>query len=288
MSRKHQPSLPQFLTRFVGRKEEIKRLETLFKTARLVTVTGLPGVGKTRLSVEVARRIGGRLRDGARFVSMEGLHNISTVIHATADALSLHDSSKLDTKTQLSFALSQSEMLLALDAAEGVVSEEFAVWIRDLLSECPSLWLLVTSQHPLGVQGEQIFQLAPLPLPRIGRQDADSMRLFEVRAGERIYGWKINAKNAPIIAQVCRLLDGIPLALELAAGQLKLGGEHALLEELKKGIDNLVATDRDRPPRHRSMTAALDYAFARLSEPERQILEGMSVLDSGSFFDTAI
>ncbi|MBI1927052.1 tetratricopeptide repeat protein [Candidatus Poribacteria bacterium] len=238
------------------------------------------------------------------------------MIRATADALALPPDAKLEVKAQLSFALSQSEMLLVLDAAENVISDEFAVWITEVLRTSPSLRLLVTSQQPLGLQGEQLSPLKPMDLPETTTplkrpalseaegfetfsdglslsksrviQNADSVRLFVACVQKRLPDWEITPDTAPDIAEVCRTLDGIPLALELAAGQLKPGGERALLEGLRAGIDRLVATEWDRPARHRSMTAALDYAFARLNEPERQVLEGMSVLESGSFFEAAI
>ncbi|MBI1928596.1 hypothetical protein HYR99_30685, partial [Candidatus Poribacteria bacterium] len=310
--RNHQ-SLPRFLTQFVGRAQAIEKLKGLINSAQLVTVTGISGLGKTRLSIEVARQMEERFRDGVCFVSLEGLSDLSAMIQAMAGALSLTADSQVDVKAQLSFALSRRDMLLVLDAAEGVVSDEFAAWMSEILTS-PSLRLLVTSQKPLGLQGEQHFQLEPLALPEatmeketeflketrfllhsfsklskaISIQKVDSVSLFAACAKRRHPDWEVTHENAPTVAEICRLLDGIPLALELAAGQLMPGGERALLEELKAGLDRLVATERDRPPHHLSLRAALDRAFTRLSEPERQVLERLSVLDSGSFFDTAV
>jgi non-specific serine/threonine protein kinase len=167
MSEKNQPSLPDFPTRFVGRAEKVERLKTLLHTERLVTVTGISGLGKTRLVVEVARRVGERWRDGARFVSLEGVTDLPAVIRAAVDALALPPDSKVDVREQLSFALSQSEMLLVLDAAENVASDGFAAWITETLRTSPSLRLLATSQQPLGLQVEQCFPLTPMALPEI-------------------------------------------------------------------------------------------------------------------------
>ncbi len=289
--RNHQ-SLPRFLTQFVGRAQEIETLKGLVNSAQLVTVTGISGLGKTRLSIEVARQMEDRFRDGVCFVSLEGLSDPSAVIQAMAGALSLTADSQVDVKAQLSFALSHRDMLLVLDAAEGVVSDEFAAWMSEILTS-PSKRLLVTSQQPLRLQGEQFFPLAPLALPTTENpgdiQEVDSVSLFAVCVRRHLPDWEVTPDNAPTLAEICRLLDGIPLALELAAGQLMPGGERALLEELKAGVDRLVATDEwDRPLHHRSLMAALERAFARLSKPERQVLERLSVLDSGSFFDTAV
>ncbi|MFQ6044620.1 MAG: AAA family ATPase, partial [Candidatus Poribacteria bacterium] len=144
-------TLPYFLTSFIGRKEEVRTLEALIDTRQLVTVTGFPGVGKTRLSVEVAGKVERRFQEGVRFISLEGVVDLPTAIRATASALPLSADKGQELKKQLFDALSDCDMLLVLDAAEEVLSDEFANWISNLLHLNRSLRLLVTSQRPIGL-----------------------------------------------------------------------------------------------------------------------------------------
>ncbi|HIE27962.1 TPA: hypothetical protein EYP66_11815, partial [Candidatus Poribacteria bacterium] len=292
MLKSYQSALPYFLTSFIGREEEVRALGALIDRKQLLTVTGFPGIGKTRLSVEVAGKVERRFQEGVRFISLEGVVDLPAAIRATASALPLSADKGQELRKQLFDVLSDCDMLLVFDAAEDVLSDEFADWISELLRLNRSLRLLVTSQRPIGLYGEQIFSLKSMTLPstngRVDIQEADSVRLLAARVREKISDWQLTDDNVPIVAKLCSALDGIPLALELAAGQLAPGGEETLLAEIESGISRLTATERNRLARHRSMTVVLERAWAQLSQPERQVLERLSLLNSGSFFDTDV
>lgn len=283
--------LPRALDSFVGRQSELSRLRTLFKGSRLLTLTGPGGVGKTRLALEFAA--GPRAGDGraARLVELDSVHDGARLPQAVAASLGVGERAGRTGAEALAHALGNRGVLLILDNCEHL-AEPCARLAAELLSRCPRLSILATSREVLRVPGEVVFRLGELSLsPAVGEDDpaavvqADAVRLFVERAASRAPGFTLHAGNARTVAEICRRLDGLPLAVELAArrtGALPLG-------DILAGLDDRLAllTDGSRtgPGRHRELAAAIDWSHRLLSLEEQRLFRRLAVLVGG--FDAA-
>lgn len=279
-------NLPENLTPFIGREEEVAQLNERLaeRTYRLISLVGPGGMGKTRLALEVAHGQIGRFADGVFFVGLVGVERVENVPTAVAEALTLPMQRNTDTTQQLLAYLKNKEMLLVIDNIEHVIDS--VDLLLQLLRHCPQLVLLVTTRTQLNVQAEDLFRLHGLPVPdaETGEEAARfaSVRLFCDRAYRLQKSFKLTPANRDAVASICRSVEGMPLALELAASWIRDLDVAALAQSLAEGLDFLQSTGRDMMPQHRSMRAVFDHSWRLLAKAEQELLAQLSVF-RGSF-----
>lgn len=275
--------LPAPATEFVGREEEIVEGVETIRTARLVTLTGPGGTGKTRLAIEIARRLELEIPDGAAFVSLASLNDADLVIGAILEALELQIAGGVDPTERLTRYLSERRVLLVLDNLEqlhdvgGVVSR--------LLEAAPGLKILATSRVPLRLGAEREIQVPPLEVPKDGApQEAIAqmagVRLFMARAAAVRPGFELTPENITAVAGIARSVDGLPLAIELAASRMRSLTPEIILERL--GNQLLAAPSSDLPARQQTIVNAIGWSYDLLTPRVRMVFEELSVF-SGSF-----
>jgi len=278
-------NIPGTLTGVVGRTAAVVELRALLNERRLVTLTGPGGVGKTRLALETATQSAAAFPDGVWLVELAGPAMTGT--RAPADlvlaALGIRDDSSMDPADLLADALHSSRMLLILDNCEHLI-DQAAKLTTQLLQTAPELRVLVTSREPLMLAGEVVWAVPPLDLPGPAagpEPDAlaqfSAVQLFVTRAGASAPGFRLDESNAQAVAALCRRLDGIPLALELAATRVRTLGVHELLARLDDRFRLLVTGHRDAPARQQTLSAVIDWSWELLSEPERLVLQRLAV-----------
>jgi len=284
-------AVPVPSTPLVGRDDDVAAVRDLMHAegARLVTLTGPGGVGKTRLAVEIAQRLGPDFRDGARFVELGSVHAAELVTAAIAAALGLNTSAGR-LIADLKGYLRARQLVLVLDNFEQVIGA--APVVAELLGAAPGVVALVTSRMVLRLTGEHEFPVRPLPVPPIVDGDAAdvqrcaSVRLFVQRARAASAGFELTGANAGAVAEICRRLDGLPLAIELAAARVRLLPPQALLARLDDKMGLLTGGARDLPERQRTLRSTLDWSFDLLSASEQTLLARVGVF-AGSFDLTA-
>ena len=295
------------LTSFVGRRGAVSGIKRLLSNSRLVTLTGAPGVGKTRLARRAAHDVRKAFPGGVRFVDLADMSEPTDVAvavlaelerEAAADGAAAggHASTtssaaeSSDAETRLARHLSGPRVLLVLDGCEQLVSD-CGDLVRDLLAAVPSLRVLLSSRSPLGIAGEQVWTVSPLSLPGLDRSGeiaaSEAVRLFAARASAVSPGFTLNADNERRVARVCRELDGLPLAIELAAGWMRSLSVDDLLERLAGPYDLLSAGARDAPVRHRSLRAAVDASYELCASVEQTVWARLSVFTGGFELEAA-
>jgi predicted ATPase/DNA-binding SARP family transcriptional activator len=282
--------LPVALSSFVGRERELGSVLQLLGSHRLVTLTGPGGSGKTRLATEAGTvvRAAGELE--VAFVDLTPVRAAELVGAAIADACRLRVPPGLTAVASIAAKLAGRRVLLVLDNVEHVL--DAVPDIADLLGSAPGVAVLATSREPLGLAGERQFPVPPLALPAqvpdASVQDvlgSDAVRLFVDRARAANPGFSVADRDAAALAGVCRRLDGLPLALELAAPWTKTLTVRALLERLDHSLELLVGASRYGPERHRSLRTAIEWSYAALLHPEQQLLQALSIFASGARLD---
>ena len=281
-------ALPVPATPLLGREQEAAAVEDLIvrEGVRLVTLTGPGGVGKSRLMVEAARRLGPGFADGARFVDLAAVSAADLVAAAIAAGLGLNTSAGR-LIADLESYLRARRLLLALDNFEQVL--DAAPLLAELLATAAGLVVLVTSRTVLRLRGEHEFLVPPLPIPPAAA-DADpagllgyaSVGLFVERAHAADPGFELTDRNAVAVAEICRRLDGLPLAIELAAARVRLLPPQALLARLDQRFSLLTGGARDLPERQRTLRNTLDWSFGLLSPAEQELFARLGVF-AGSF-----
>ena len=268
-------NLPAMLTDVVGRTAAVTDLRALLNERRLVTLTGPGGVGKTRLALETATQAVDAFPDGVWLVELAGpaLAGARTPADAVMAVLGIRDDSAMDPSDLLADALRTSRMLLILDNCEHLV-DQAAKLAAQLLQAAPGLRILVTSREPLMLAGEVVWAVPPLT-------QSSAVQLFVLRAGASAPGFRLDEDNAQAVAGLCRRLDGIPLALELAATRVRTLGVHELLARLDDRFRLLVTGHRDAPPRQQTLWAVIDWSWELLTEPERLVLRRLAVAADG-------
>ncbi|HLK78378.1 MAG TPA: adenylate/guanylate cyclase domain-containing protein, partial [Streptosporangiaceae bacterium] len=267
---------PVALTSFVGRAAQVDEVTGLLGEFRLVTVIGPGGAGKTRLAGEVARRAAARFADGAWLVELGPVRDPAQVASVVAAALGVREQPDRSAADALARVLARQQLLLVLDNCEQVTGGAAAL-CAGLLAAADDLRVLATSREPLRVAGEARYRLAPLTLPDLDdlaeAARAEAVALFADRARQADARFALDEQTGPAVARLVRRLDGMPLAIELAAARVETLGVTQLLDRL----DLLTAGDRATPDRHRSLAATVDWSYQLLDEHERRVFRALSV-----------
>ena len=290
VARAAQRRVPPRLTSFLGREEDVTRVGSLLRAHRLVTVTGPGGVGKTSLAVEVARAVKG-FADGVGFVRLAGVADDEQLPGAVLAALDVRDVPTVTADEQLFGHLRDREVLLVLDNCEHL-ADACAVLAERLLESCPRVTLLATSREPLAARGEVQAALDPLAVPPVGADRSDlatntAIQLFVERAQSALPDFRLDDTTTAAVADICRHLDGIPLALELAAARVPALAVTDLADRMEDRFALLTAGPRTAEIRQRTLRATVDWSYQLLTEPERRLLRRLSVFRGSWALDAA-
>jgi len=275
-------NLPRHLSSFVGRRNDVSEVRQLTTESPLVTLTGPGGVGKTRLCLQVAAELLENFADGAWLVELEALTDAGLVPQQVAVALGISEASDADSRESVLSHLRGRELLLILDNCEHVI-DACAQLANSLLRACPGLRIIATSREPLGVAGERLYPVRSLSLPTVKRvtaemvAESEAISLFIERAQSADPTFAITDANAAAIVEICRRLDGIPLAIELAAARVRALSVEQIAERLDDRFRLLTGGSRTVMPRHQTLRAAIEWSFDLLSDAERLVLWRLSV-----------
>jgi predicted ATPase/DNA-binding CsgD family transcriptional regulator len=290
---KSRHNLPLELNQFVGREAEVAEVRGLLRSTRLLTLTGAGGVGKTRLARQVARDVLADFADGVWLVELAPLADPSLVPCAFALVLGVYERPDQPLEETLVDVLLSQRVLLLLDNCEHLVMA-CAALVERLLSHCPYLRALATSREQLGIGGETTWRVPSLSLPSAERPASvenlacsDAVKLFTQRASEVLPGFGLTRANAAAIAQVCQRLDGIPLALELAAARVNALAVEQIASRLDDSLSLLIAGTRTASDRQRTLRGTLDWSYKLLSEPERGLFARLAVFAGGWTLEAA-
>ena len=285
-SAKH--NLPRQITRFIGREAEVRQVKAMLEKASLVTLTGPGGVGKSRLSIQIAREAAGKYADGTWFVELAPLTNPERLLHTVARSLRLVEDPTRPVEDMLTAYLRPRQGLLVLDNCEHLI-DACARLAALLLSDCPRLNLLVSSREALGMAGEAVYSTPGMQIPDSQHlasleefRAVEAVQLFEERARDILPSFKIVEEDVPAIADICRRLDGIPLAIELAAARMNVFTTSQLASRLDHAFEVLNSLRPATLPRHQTLRATIEWSYNLLSPEERRLLRCLSVF-SGSW-----
>jgi len=291
--RKH--NLPLARTSFIGRERESLEVKRLLAMTRLLTLTGAGGCGKTRLALEVARDLVGAYPDGVWLVELASFSDPTLTAQAVAQALAVREQPNRPILETLKDTLHSRKMLLVMDNCEHLV-EAAARLVDALLGSCPRLRILATSRETLNSAGEVNWVVPSLSVPDFCQEEAytpqklevyESLRLFVERARQRDPSFVVSVRNAQAVAQVCRRLEGIPLAIELAAARMGVFSAQQLSIRLEDSLKLLSKGERTAEPKHRSLRATLEWSHKLLSENEQILFRRLSVFAGGWTLEAA-
>jgi predicted ATPase/DNA-binding SARP family transcriptional activator len=292
-------NLPRPLTSFIGREKEILQAERLVSVARLVTITGSGGVGKTRLAIQIATELSTRFEDGICWVDLASLFEtplagagtrtgVDVVTQAVVKALRLPESPGLPLLEGIYDHLQDKHLLLVLDNCEHLIGASAAL-AESLLANCPLVTILATSREALGVPGEKAWTLPSLSLPdqsltsnESNMFQSEAVSLFVERAGDALPGYKPSETDSPAIAQICLRLDGIPLAIELAAVRMNMLSAQEIAARLDQRFSLLTGGRRTVLPRHQTLQAAIEWSYDLLISSEQVLFRRLAIF-AGSF-----
>jgi predicted ATPase/DNA-binding winged helix-turn-helix (wHTH) protein len=280
-------NLPAPLTRMVGRTRDLSLLTAEMSRRRFVTIAGAGGIGKTLLAVSVAQTLAPAYAHGVRFVDLSSLLEPRGVAGALASALGLA-APAADPRSDIRTFLQDKSMLVVIDNCEHVI-EAAASLAEEVLQGAPGVHILATSREPLCARGESVHRLEPLTMPEGGEVMSGvealafpALQLFIERAEAHLNAFALRDADIPLIVEICRRLDGNPLAIELAAANLDPLGLHGLAASLDEGLHLFIRGHRTAVPRHQTLSATLDWSYELLSPSERVILHRLALF-VGSF-----
>ncbi len=284
----HPSNLPTALSSFVGRRQELAdiRLAIQRPDTRILTLTGPGGTGKTRLSIEAARGLGAEFPNGLYLVKLAAISDPALIILTIAESMGVKEMAGMTPLQSLVRKLGDKKTLLVIDNFEQVVAG--ATELLDLVQACPGLRVIVSSREPLHLQLEREYPVEPLELPASdpARRDKppsefEAVRLFVERVQESKPGFQLNQDNQEAVVGICRKLDGLPLALELAAARMSILTPAALLDNLDQSLGVLKSRSRDLPDRHRTLHSAVSWSYDLLEEDEKDVFRRLTVFRGG-------
>ena len=283
-------NLPAQLNSFVGRKKEVAEIKKLLNSSRLISITGAGGSGKTRLALQLAKDLADSFRDGVWFVELASLNDPVLVPNEIAKVLKISALGKTPIAELLKRYLSSKDLLLILDNFEHVAAA--APMLAELLASSSKLSILVTSRANLDIYGEQEYSLSPLNLPNFDQienadllLDYEAIDLFFQRAKAAQPGLVLNKEEIKSVARICVRLDGLPLAIELAAPLTKIYGLASLAQRLEEDLENLPEGPRNLPERQQTLHATMDWSYQLLNEGDRTLFNRISVFSGGGTLD---
>jgi non-specific serine/threonine protein kinase len=286
-------NLPTPLTSFIGREKELKEISGLLSSCRLLTLTGPGGVGKTRLAIQIAHDSIKKFSDGVFWVGLGGLSDGSLIPQEIAQSLHVRGASGEPFIETLKAYLGTKDVLLVMDNCEHLIGA-FAQYAEQLLAACPKLKILATSIEVLGLFNEMIWQVPSLPLPEaleplslMDFKEFASIELFDERASTAKPGFTLDERNVSTVSQICRRLDGIPLAIELAAARVKVLSVDEIAARLDDCFSLLTAGSRTAIPRHQTLRATMDWSYDLLTEAEQILFRRLSIFVGGFTLEAA-
>jgi predicted ATPase/class 3 adenylate cyclase len=286
-------NLPSQLTAFIGRETEVAEVKRLLAGARLVTLTGSGGCGKTRLSIQVAHDVLADFAQGVWLVELAPLSDPALIPSTLAAVLGLLDDGRRPMLELLVGFLRYKSLLVVLDNCEHVI-EGCAQLSASVLRACPTVRILASSREALGVAGEVAYRVPSLAVPHLGQlptleqlASLDAVRLFVERAAAARPGFALTTQNAAAIVQICQRLDGIPLAIELAAARVRLLAPAQIAARLDDRFQLLTGGSRTALPRQQTLRALIDWSYSLLSEPEQRLFRRLAVFLSGWTLEAA-
>ena len=285
-------NLPIEVTSFVGREDDVAAVADLLENpeCRLVTILGPGGIGKTRLSLQVARRMVTSFQDGVWFVPLASLSSPNFLISTVGTTLNLSFSSYSDHREQLIKYLSPKEMLLVLDNFDHLLPEGVS-FALEIIQKTPKVKLLITSRERLELSGEWIYEVRGLQFPTEkdlkgihgpeSMETYEAVKLFVQRAKEANANYQLSVEDIPYVAEICQIVEGMPLGLELAAPWIRYMAPKEIAEEIHRNLDFLATSMRNVPERHRSLRAIFEQTWEHLTRPEQEALRKLSVFKGG-------
>ena len=285
-------NLPAQTTPLVGRNHELAQAKRLLETARILTLTGAPGTGKTRLALHIAADIADEFADGAYWVPLAPLGDAQLTSSAISDVLDVTEIVNEPLDTTLKRHLAKRQLLLVLDNFEHLLKS--AVLVAELLAAAPRLKVVVTSRERLNLYGEQEYFVPPLPLPGVADQDlftevtqCDAVTLFVQRARAVQPAFELSEENALEVAKICVQLDGLPLAIELAAARIRLLTPGMLLQRLTSRLDMLTGGSRDLADRQQTLRSTVNWSYTLLEPAEKALFARLAVFAGGWSLEAA-
>ncbi|MBA3468022.1 MAG: tetratricopeptide repeat protein [Herpetosiphonaceae bacterium] len=286
-------NLPIQLTSFIGREREMSEVKSLLPSTRLLTLTGPGGTGKTRLSLQVAAEMLDTFADGVWLVELAPLADPALVVQAVAATLGVREDATRPLLASLADYINTQDLLLILDNCEHVI-DAVAQFVAALLQRCPQIHVLVSSRETLGIPGETAVRVPSLALPNLQPPPAlaqlaqyEAVRLFIDRAALAQPGWTFSPENASTIAHICVRLDGIPLAIELAAARVKVLQVEQIAARLDDRFRLLTGGSRTALPRQQTLRALIDWSYDLLTDAERTVLRRLAVFVGGWTLEAA-
>ncbi|MEW6402499.1 MAG: tetratricopeptide repeat protein [Chloroflexota bacterium] len=292
--------LPTPLSTFIGREREAAQVCERLATHRLVTLTGPGGCGKTRLAIKAASKIEGDFENGVWLTELAPLSDPEVVPQAVATTLGLHEHRNRDLVDELIHSIGQRHALVIFDNCEHLI-QACARLAETLLQKCPRLQILATSREPLAIASEVIYNVPPLTLPDLqpwrdpasgyaalsAYAQSESVQLFLERGKAVFPQLGLTLENGAQVAEICRRLDGMPLAIELAAARVRALSVQQIAERLDDRFKLLTTGSRTAPPRHQTLAATLDWSYVLLSETECRVLQRLSIFAGGTTLEAA-
>ncbi len=278
-------NLPAQVSSFIGRKNDAARVATALETSRVVTITGVGGVGKTRLALQVAADVLPQYRDGAWLIELASVRDAAGVVDSVAEVFRVTGRAGRSLEDSLLDMFAQKQTLLVLDNCEHVLGA-VAPLVSRIETQCPAITILTTSREGLAIDGEQILALPPLDAGQPGEDierliHADAISLFVERARQVKADFALNGNNSRAVIDICQRLDGVPLAIELAAARVMALSPVELLRRLDRRFQVLSGGRRSAIDRHATLRAAIDWSYDLLESAEQRLLARLSVFSGG-------